>query len=280
MTRGGTRCPGGNGVPRACGGTWWWWDDDEAVPGLSPRMRGNLYLPQKTGVNRGSIRPRRRLKTLQPHISAATLPEPSLNTGVSPNRGSPRRSTVSGSCTTPARVSRGRRRGGALVSPRRRTGARRRAVQSRGHVRQAGEGVPEDDSHRRAAGGVSAAAARQHERQRGAKSRRKTLGSGSNRRGTETVPESTGHATSSLSSSSSQHQSGPAKAFFDMLGVFAEFDDQLCARNVRPRGSTLRGGAVPIAAARPGSTCRHYQASFCPWACTGFSPWGTPRFCL
>ena len=42
------------------------------------------------------------------------------------------------------------------------------------------------------------------------------------------------------------------KAFFDMLGVFAEFETN-CVASARSRGSPRRSNAAPIAAARPGS---------------------------
>ena len=43
------------------------------------------------------------------------------------------------------------------------------------------------------------------------------------------------------------------KAFFDMLGVCAEFETN-CVASARSRGSPRRSNAAPIAAARPGST--------------------------
>ena len=46
------------------------------------------------------------------------------------------------------------------------------------------------------------------------------------------------------------------KAFFDMLGVFAEFETNLPPRAPEPRGSPRRSNAPPIAVAHPGSTWR------------------------
>ena len=55
------------------------------------------------------------------------------------------------------------------------------------------------------------------------------------------------------------------KAFFDMLGVFAEFETT-CAASARPRGSPRRSNAPPFAAAHPASIWKPSSIGW-PGAC-------------
>ena len=55
------------------------------------------------------------------------------------------------------------------------------------------------------------------------------------------------------------------KAFFDMLGVFAEFETN-CVASARSRGSPRRSNAAPIAAVHPGSTWKPLSIGW-PGAC-------------